>query len=269
MKKLAVFGNPVAHSLSPTIHQMFAKSCGEIISYTKIECAPASFAQSISDFFLDPQAVGCNITMPFKQEAYRLTQAHCDPYAEYAEAVNTLFYNEKLCGYNTDGIGLVSDLIAQVSSLQGSSVLLIGAGGAARGVVVPLLDAGVKELYISNRTGEKAQRLVEQFSRNEVQAILTDELTSKKFDVVVNCTSASLHNQLPDLGRLNLGNCELVYDMVYGSQPTVFMDYASTNGAPRVSDGLGMLVGQAAEAFYVWTGKRPDTAEVQVALRTG
>ncbi|MCW8108838.1 shikimate dehydrogenase [Alteromonas ponticola] len=267
MKKLAVFGNPIAHSLSPSIHHMFAQSCGETISYEKIECAKGNFAQALTAFFADPEAIGCNITVPFKQEAFELTQSNCDRYAMQARAVNTLLQADILRGFNTDGLGLVSDLVAQIGSLQGASVLLIGAGGAARGVIKPLLDTGVSELHISNRTFEKAKRLSDALGISQVKAMTGDELASQQYDIIVNCTSASLTGELPELGTLKIGQSQLAYDMVYGKQATPFMRHALSNGAAKVSDGLGMLIGQAAEAFYIWTGKRPAITEVQAALR--
>ncbi len=267
MKKLAVFGNPVAHSLSPTIHQMFAQSCGENIQYEKIECAEGEFAQTLVAFFSDPEAIGCNVTVPFKQDAYAITQHNCNDYAKQAQAVNTIYKTDVLQGFNTDGLGLKSDLEALLGSLSGCSVLLIGAGGAARGVIEPLTDAGVDTLHISNRTFEKAQLLSDEMPLTNLLAIPTEELGAYSYDIIINCTSASLSHQLPAMGTLRFQNCRLAYDMVYGNKPTHFLQYAKEQGALRIADGLGMLVGQAAEAFYIWTGKRPATKAVLAALR--
>ncbi len=267
MKKLAVFGNPVAHSLSPTIHQMFAQSCGEIIEYKKIECSEDEFPQTLMTFFSDPEAVGCNVTVPFKQDAYALTLLNCNDYAKQAQAVNTIYKTDVLRGFNTDGLGLRSDLTTLLGSLSGSSVLLIGAGGAARGVIQPLIDAGVDTLHISNRTFEKAQQLCDEMQLRNLLALPTEALGAHAYDIIINCTSASLSHQLPVMGSLTFKNCSLAYDMVYGSKPAPFLLHAMEQGAQRTADGLGMLVGQAAEAFYIWTGKRPATKAVLAALR--
>ncbi|MCW8093478.1 shikimate dehydrogenase [Alteromonas sp. ASW11-130] len=267
MKKLAVFGNPVKHSLSPTIHQMFAESCNEIISYEKIECSTDGFVNTLLDYFNDPDVIGCNITVPFKQDAFALLKTNCDDYANQAQAVNTVRKTDTLSGFNTDGIGLRNDLLAQVGSLLGCSILLIGAGGAARGVVQPLISAGISKLHITNRTHTKAISLVNQFNDDVLEAIAPEELGANHYDIIINCTSASLEGRVPDLGSIKFNECALAYDMVYGNQPTVFMHHAAHLGAKRCSDGLGMLVGQAAEAFYIWTGKRPETKDVQAALK--
>ncbi|GGF64818.1 shikimate dehydrogenase [Alteromonas lipolytica] len=269
MKKFAVFGNPIAQSLSPTIHQMFAKSCGELIQYDKIEAPLDAFEDSINHFFADENTVGCNVTVPFKERAFAMAQ-HKDAAVCLAKAANTLMLNPQgeLCAYNTDGIGLVADLNNSGLTLAGAKVLLLGAGGAARGVVHPLLSAGVTTLHILNRTVEKAQAIVNDANNQHVTAVSQQALLAQ-YDVVINSTSASLSGTLPAVPDAILANCQLAYDMVYAkdSGSTVFMTHAAKLGAVQQLDGLGMLVEQAAAAFAIWTGKQPATAEVIEYLR--
>ncbi|QJR81004.1 shikimate dehydrogenase [Alteromonas pelagimontana] len=268
MKKFAVFGNPVAHSVSPTIHQMFARSCGEDIDYIKIEAPLDGFAKAIADFFEDKDAVGCNVTVPFKQQAYALaTQLNQE--ARAAQAVNTLYKHPegKLHGYNTDGIGLVADLLAHGAQLKGQKVLLIGAGGAARGVIHPLLAAGVSTLVITNRTQERAQEIVDSFQQEQLVSLTNQKLDKFTPDIIINSTSASLNQQLPSIQNVKFEQCQIAYDMVYGKAPTIFMEHAKQQGSSLALDGLGMLVEQAAAAFTIWTEKKPETRPVVTALR--
>lgn len=269
MKKFAVFGNPIAQSLSPTIHQMFAKSCAEDISYEKIEAPLDGFEVSIDNFLATPQALGCNVTVPFKEKACAMAK-HKDEAVVMARAANTLMLNDagELCAFNTDGIGLVADLTNNGIHLQGSKVLLLGAGGAARGVVHPLINAGVENLHILNRTVAKAQAIAEDAHNPKVAAV-NPEVLLADYDVVINSTSASLSGALPDVPDEVLANCKLAYDMVYSKDKgaTVFMVHAAQLGAARQLDGLGMLVEQAAAAFHIWTGKQPATASVIEYLR--
>ncbi|MDC8829130.1 shikimate dehydrogenase [Alteromonas gilva] len=269
MKKFAVFGNPIAQSLSPTIHQMFANSSQEQISYQKREAPVNGFAEAVAAFFADPQAVGCNVTVPFKEQAYAMA-VHRNPAATMAGAANTLMYNDdgELCAFNTDGIGLVADLHAAGINLAGAKVLILGAGGAARGVVHPLLDAGVGQLDILNRTVSKAAAIANKADNDKVRAVDTPQLLNH-YDVVINSTSASLSGEVPPVPDRLLAGCELAYDMVYSKDggATVFMQHAATLGATQQRDGLGMLVEQAAAAFAIWTGKQPDTEGVIDFLR--
>ncbi len=268
----------MAHSLSPTIHQMFAEQCGVAISYDKL-CPPLEdFAGSLERFFEDPHAVGCNVTMPFKGEAAKMA-SRLDHAAELAGAVNTLhrqtssnlsedLQNQDLLeGYNTDGVGLVADLENQAVALADKSVLLIGAGGAARGVIHPLLNAGLKTLFITNRTMEKAQNIANQAGDSRVVALDKPGLAACHPDIIINTTSASLSDELPELENIAFTNCLLAYDMVYKAEPTVFMKQALKSGARHTADGLGMLVEQAAAAFTIWTSMQPQTRPVIEALR--
>lgn len=246
---------------------MFAVAADMTIQYTR-ECAePAAFENDVNRFFNDPQAVGCNVTVPFKTRAYALAEV-TDHAAAASGAVNTLMMKDNtLYGYNTDGVGLVRDLQALGICPEGKTVLLLGAGGAARGVLYPLLDAGVANITILNRTASTAQTLVGQIDSDKVQvASATDSGVSA--DLVINSTSASLAGELPQgLQPTAFSTCELAYDMVYGAADTAFMAYAREHGATRQADGLGMLVEQAAEAFRLWTDVDPETRSVKETLR--
>lgn len=269
MKKFAVFGNPIAQSLSPTIHQMFAKSCGEVISYEKIEAPMDGFENAVEALFADPLTVGCNVTVPFKEKAFALAE-HADDAATMAKAANTLRRNRQgeLCAHNTDGIGLVEDLQANSINLAGAKVLLLGAGGAARGVVHPLIKAKVGQLDILNRTFAKAQDIADESQCTLVNAV-ADHSLAQSYDVVINSTSASLTGDLPSVPKSVFKGCHVAYDMVYAKETgkTVFMDFAAESGATIQLEGLGMLVEQAAASFAIWTGKQPDTAGVIGFLR--
>lgn len=268
MKKFAVFGNPIAHSLSPEIHQMFGKSVGIDLSYEKRQVEAGQFKCAVNAFFEEPGAEGCNVTVPFKQEAFELAD-QTDKAATLAGAVNTLQkQGSKLLGYNTDGLGLVNDLLSCGIALDTKHVLLLGAGGAARGVIHPLLEAGVSHITILNRTRETAEKLVETINDRRVAVYAPGQYNNKAADIIVNSTSASLHGNVPDgVNEHVLRNTGTAYDMVYGKQPTAFMQYAERCGVPVRVDGLGMLVEQAASAFYLWTGYKPQTESVKKALR--
>lgn len=269
MKKFAVFGNPIAHSVSPTIHQMFAKNCGETISYEKVLVPLDDFEQALSSFFSDPMAMGCNVTVPFKQQAFELASDNSSA-ARAAQAVNTLFKDGSgdIHGYNTDGMGLVRDLIAHGTELKDKRILLIGAGGAARGAIMPLIDESPASIAVFNRTRSKAQEMVDTLSHDRLAVIDKHNLNDFAADIVINSTSASLSNTLPDgVSPQLFTHCELAYDMAYGKSRTVFMEYAQQHGARKQLDGLGMLVEQAAAAFTIWTDKSPDTAPVIQFLR--
>ncbi|USI28793.1 shikimate dehydrogenase [Alteromonas macleodii] len=269
MKKFAVFGNPIAQSLSPTIHQMFAEQVGEKISYEKILAPVDGFVDAANAFLAQEGAVGCNVTMPFKLDAFNLAKVD-DQAAKDAQAVNTLMNGDsgEIWGYNTDGVGLVNDLLNSGVEIKGKRVLLIGAGGAARGVISPLLKAGAASLTITNRTKAKAEEVASAASNAKVQVAALEDIADVAPHIIINSTAASLSNELPC--RLNDGvlqNCEVVYDMVYKNSPTRFMRDAAELGVKTQIDGLGMLVEQAAEAFYIWTQKRPDTSDIVKRVR--
>ncbi|WP_428618131.1 shikimate dehydrogenase [Shewanella sp.] len=266
--RYAVFGHPIGHSKSPFIHQMFAASTGESVSYEAILAPLDGFAESLQTFFVEG-GKGANVTLPFKEQAFAL----CDclgQEAKLAGAVNTLSLlpDGRIKGDNTDGLGLVADLTRHLGSLSGKSVLLIGAGGAARGAILPLLNAGIKSLAIHNRTQSKAEQLAETFNTyGAVEAKTLAELTHS-FDLVINSTSASLSGELPALPEAIIDPHSVCYDMMYGREVTAFNRWASDLGVAMTIDGLGMLVGQAAKSFAIWRGVEPEVQPVIDKLRS-
>jgi shikimate dehydrogenase len=259
-----VFGNPVAHSKSPQIHAAFARQTGQAMTYDALLAPLDGFAQRLAEF-IRAGGRGANVTVPFKEEAFALAVRHTAR-AALAGAVNTLVVDAdgSTTGDNTDGAGLVADLAHNLGcDLAGKRVLLLGAGGAARGVIGPLRDAGVTQLVVANRTPARAQTLAGLFGAGVTGAGF--DAVDGAFDVVVNATSASLAGELPPVPRTVFGANSLAYDMMYG-RDTPFLALAREAGA-ATADGLGMLVEQAAEAFFVWRGVRPDTAPVIAALR--
>ena len=263
--KYAVIGNPISHSKSPLIHRMFAEQTGQDISYVAIEAPLDGFAATIERLRAEGYE-GCNITVPFKFEAFKFA-AQLSERAQSAQAVNTLkFEGEAILGDNTDGAGLVADIERNLGiSLRNKRVLLMGAGGAAYGVVLPMLHAGAR-IAIANRTADKARQLAAEFSASgDVAGCGYEELGEQQFDIVINATSAGLTDSAIPLPDTIFAPGALAYDMMYGRE-TPFMAFARAHGA-RVADGLGMLVEQAAEAFYIWRGVRPDTGPVMEKLR--
>jgi shikimate dehydrogenase len=262
--RYAVIGNPVAHSRSPRIHAAFARATGQDLAYEAILAPPEGFAAAVAAFRA-AGGRGLNVTVPFKLEAYRLADRRT-PRAEEAGAVNTLsFAGADALGDNTDGVGLVRDLEANLGvELAGRRVLLLGAGGAARGVLFPLLERRPAALTIANRTGSRAVELAALAAarRHACAGVGFPELAGQAFDIVVNSTSASLLGEAPELPAGVFAPGSLAYDMVYGQGVTPFLAAARAGGATRIADGLGMLVEQAAESFLVWRGVRPETAPV-------
>jgi shikimate dehydrogenase len=268
--RYAVIGNPVAHSKSPDIHARFAAQTEQNLIYARLLAPLDGFAETVRSFMAQG-GKGANVTVPFKLEAYALATERTAR-AQAAGAVNTLkFDGEKILGDNTDGIGLVHDITRNAGiTITGKRVLLLGAGGAARGVILPLLNVRPNELVIANRTVSKAEQLAEPFKQQfegqvGVRASTFEDLKGA-FDIIINATSASLSNELPPLGDGLITQQSFAYDMMYGSQPTVFMQFAEQHGAV-VRDGLGMLVEQAAESFFLWRDVRPETAPVYAELR--
>ncbi|HKX39286.1 MAG TPA: shikimate dehydrogenase [Burkholderiales bacterium] len=259
--RYAVIGNPVAHSKSPAIHAEFARATGENIQYGLIEAPLDGFAREVEQFRA-AGGKGVNVTLPFKQEACRLS-ARLSERARIAQAVNTMRFADSF-GDNTDGVGLVRDIAQNLEyDLGNRSVLLLGAGGAARGVIGALLEAGAARLAVANRTLSKARALAERFPG--ILPLGYDALAEERFDVVINATSAGLAGAAPPLPEGLLGRSVLAYDMVYG-RDTPFLAAARRAGA-RACDGLGMLVEQAAESFFIWRGVRPATRPVLAKLR--
>lgn len=274
--RYAVAGNPVEHSQSPFIHAEFARQTGQALVYDRLLCPLDGFAETIRRFAADRSAGrvrGCNVTVPFKFDAFTLASRRT-PRAELAQAANTLRFDADADGGwladNTDGVGLVRDIERNASvPLAGRRVLLIGAGGAAAGALGPLLEADPSELVVANRTLAKAQALVERHhgvSATSALSARTPDDCGTGFDVVVNATASSLQGGEIPVGAAVLAPGALALDMMYGTAAQGFLGWAAAHGA-RGRDGLGMLVEQAAEAFFVWRGVRPDTAPVLAAVR--
>ena len=265
----AVFGNPIAHSRSPRIHAMFAAQTGQDIDY-QARLAPLDGFAAALKAFIAQGGRGANVTVPFKLEAHALA-THLSNRARKAGAVNTLHFDgNKIFADNTDGVGLVRDLLHNHRcALKDRCLLLLGAGGAARGALQPLLDELPAQVVIANRTVSKAQALAAEFgsSNMSIEAASLAALAGRHFEVIINATASGLEQieKSPFDGVSPAPTGEFAYDMMYGHE-TAFMSQASANGA-RIADGLGMLVEQAAEAFYLWRNVRPDTAAVLVALR--
>jgi len=264
----AVFGNPINHSKSPAIHRMFAEQTGEDMHYTRQLVNQGEFAQAAEVFFTEG-GCGLNITVPFKLDAYAFAQV-LSARAERAGAVNFLSKHSDglIFGDNTDGIGMIHDMQHLGWELRGKRVLILGAGGAVRGVLQPLLEQQPLYVVIANRTLGKAEELAKNFSDlGTVEAKSFEQLAGDSYDLIINGTSASLAGELPPLPDQLLAEGACCYDMMYGAEPTVFLNWASAQGATHIADGLGMLVGQAAEAFYLWRQIRPEVVPVINALR--
>jgi len=267
----AVIGNPVEHSLSPEIHAEFARATGQDIAYDRILAPRDGFRETVLRF-RDGGGKGLNVTLPFKQEAWQLTESHSGA-AREAEAVNTLkFENGAIAGHNTDGVGLTRDLKENLHCpVRDRRVLVMGAGGASYGVMEPLLRELPQQVVVANRTLDKAVALVahfeplQRFAALGVSARPYSALAGARFDIVVNATSAGLADVMPPLPREIFAPGALAYEMVYGRR-TLFMEFAAGCGA-TTADGLGMLVEQAAESFLIWRGVRPATAPVIKLLR--
>jgi shikimate dehydrogenase len=267
--RYAVIGHGLSHSRSPQIHGLFAQSTGQAMHYGLIDVPTAGFSAAVRDFFAGGGR-GLNVTVPHKEAALALA-AHLTPRARRAGAVNTLAAGTgagamALLGDNTDGAGLVRDLTVNLGyALTGARVLLLGAGGAARGVIAPLLEGGVAGLRIENRTPARAQQLAQEFA--DLGPISAGGASGGAFDLIINATSASLHGEVPSVPAQACGPCTVCYDLAYGTVETAFMCWARAAGAAGALMGLGMLVEQAAESFLLWRGVRPDTAPVLAQLR--
>jgi shikimate dehydrogenase len=266
--KYAVIGYPVAHSWSPFIHGLFAKQIGHRLSYSRLEVPPEALNERVAEFFA-AEGKGLNVTLPHKQAACLIARERT-PRAEMAGAVNTLaLRNDEVFGDNTDGAGLVADLTRNLSfELRGTRVLLLGAGGAARGVLGPLLEADPEYLEIANRSEERAAELAREFSTlGTVHGCGFDAIADSTFDLVLNATSASLQDTIPPIPPSVIGPTTLCYDMAYGKGDTAFTRWSKNAGAGRAETGWGMLVEQAAESFLLWRGIKPDTAPVIAAVK--
>ncbi len=262
--RYAVVGNPISHSRSPEIHRLFARTTGHGLGYEKLE-APLDGFEDFALGLRDLGYLGLNVTIPFKIDAAKLAD-DLSPRARLAGAVNTLkFDGDDILGDNTDGVGFVRDIRERLQfKIAGSSILVLGAGGGVRGLVASLLEERPKWIAVANRTHGRAQELADEFG---VEAIRFDEVPAEHFDLIVNGTSSSLNHDAPAIDPETFDDCLLAYDLVYAPAATPFMVLARSGGARRVSDGLGMLIEQAAESFAVWRGVRPETASVYRELR--
>lgn len=268
--RYAVVGNPIEHSLSPRIHTAFAEQTGESLVYERLLAPVEGFRQTVEAFFAEGGA-GLNVTVPFKQQAWEMAGRH-QPRATRAGAVNTLWRDAEgtLVGDNTDGAGLVRDLrINHGVTLAESRVLVLGAGGAVRGILEPLLAEQPLEVVIANRTLARAHELRDLFGDTGAMAARTFEALAGPFDLVINGTSASLQGDLPPLPGGLITEATVCYDMMYSPDETAFNVWARQQGAALCLDGLGMLVAQAAESFLQWRGVRPDVGPVMAMLRPG
>lgn len=260
-KRFAVFGNPVAHSLSPEIHGDFADQFKLQIDYQKKLVREENFELQVHAFFR-AGATGCNVTVPFKEQAWRLSR-QLSPQAQRARAVNTLYLDndKQICGHNTDGIGLVNDLLRNLQlTLAGKRITILGAGGATRGILEPLIECKPASIQLINRTRERALKLAEDF--NDIYNIQVDgdpNPSAIATDILINATSASLTGEIPSAQPSLITANTTCYDLAYASEPTSFINWAVENGAKRCHDGLGMLIEQAAASFAIWTGESPDT----------
>ena len=269
-KRFAVVGNPIKHSRSPLIHAAFARQCGIDLEYRALRVEIGDFPRAARAFFAAGGS-GLNVTVPFKEEAFALAE-RCSPRADRAGAVNTLWPDENgvLCGDTTDGLGLVRDMVDNLGwEVRQRQVLILGAGGAVRGLLEPLLGEEPQSVHIVNRTVARAETLATHFAAlGNISAGAYDALDDRVFDLVINGSSAGLAGEAPPLAANIINERSCCYDLIYGAQPTPFMRWAAHHAAWAVSDGLGMLVEQAAEAFRVWHGVRPQTAPVIRELRS-
>ncbi|HUV21839.1 MAG TPA: shikimate dehydrogenase [Gammaproteobacteria bacterium] len=269
--RYAVVGNPVAHSLSPRIHAEFARATGESLEYRAIEIASDAFAAGIAD--LQQQGFrGLNVTVPFKGEAWELCSS-LTPRARTAGAVNTLCLQADgtIHGDNTDGIGLVRDLVDNLKiDIEQRKILVLGAGGAVRGVLEPLLALSPTRITLANRNIDRARGLARDFrSFGKIEVVAYNQLKPEGYHLIINATAAGLSNQIPPIPAAVLDRASVCYDMMYNlSAKTSFVEWSLAHGVAHSHDGLGMLVEQAAEAFYLWRGLRPDTSQLLSMLRS-
>src|SRR5512134_144327 len=262
--KYGVVGNPIAHSRSPEIHQRFAQQTRQKLTYERIEI-PLDGFEDRALALREAGYRGLNVTVPFKLDAAKLAD-DLTARARLAGAVNTLKFDEDtILGDNTDGIGFVRDVRERLKfDLSDCSVLVLGAGGAVRGLLGSLLDESPRWLAVANRSHTRAKELAEEFG---VETIHFDEIPAEHFDLIINGTTTGLNHEAPAIDPETFNDCALAYDLVYAADPTPFMQLAMSGGAKQVVDGLGMLIEQAAESFLLWRGVRPETAAVYRDLR--
>ncbi|MCL1079290.1 shikimate dehydrogenase [Parashewanella spongiae] len=264
-----VIGNPIGHSQSPFIHHQFAQQLSHDIEYSKLLAPTNSFKASVEDF-VKKGGRGANVTIPFKEQALEICQVLSEE-ARAAGAVNTITVSKDgtLKGDNTDGYGLVTDLRLNFGTLQDKRVLILGAGGATRGCLLPLLKEEVRAIVVANRTESKAVAIVNEFNHKKLFSSNFDDLAKEpEFDVIINATAASLNNDIPAIPSEVIHVDIHCYDMVYGSKPTAFLEWCRAKGANKVVDGLGMLVHQAAKSYEIWRNKKPNASDVLLKLRS-
>lgn len=268
LDRYVVLGNPIAHSKSPLIHRLFAEQTQQNMDYQAVFVPLDGFEQTVTALFAKG-IQGCNITIPFKQNAWNFAH-ELSPYAQTAGALNTLMIcpDQRIYGHNTDGLGMMRDLrVNKQVAIQGKKVLVLGAGGAVRGIIQPLLEAEPAYVLLANRTASTALELARDFKNlGELQGLGLEAITGS-FDLIINGTAASLQGGMPPLPVACLAEGGVCYDMMYGNEPSPFMRWAYENHAAQVFDGIGMLIEQAAEAFELWRGIRPDTQPVFAALK--
>ena len=269
MSSYAVIGNPIKHSKSPQIHMAFARQEGVQIEYKRLLANEKNFISTVNRFRSNNGA-GLNVTVPFKVSAYQQCQKLSD-YAQAAKAVNTLSFTAQgeWVGANTDGIGLLRDLKTNLlADIENQKILILGAGGAARGILLPLLLEQPKSITLVNRTTNKAQALAAEFiDHGFVECCEFSKLGSSEFDIIINATSASLDNEVPPIPTSTIGNNTLCYDLAYSDADTAFLAWAKAHHAAHCSDGLGMLIEQAAESYFIWRKFRPNTKDIFSLLR--
>ena len=269
MNKYAVIGNPIKHSKSPQIHSAFAKQEGVTIEYLRLLAEEENFTHTVNEFF-SQGGEGLNVTVPFKVLAYNQC-SQLSEYAKAAHAVNTISIDQhkQWVGANTDGIGLLTDLKNNLHiNLANMTILILGAGGATRGILLPLLQEQPSNLTIANRTVNKAIDLANAFKHSgPVDGCGYEEIVNKTFDIVINATSASLENELPPISNKIVHDESICYDLAYSDKPTTFIDWAKKCGVKSTHDGIGMLIEQAAESYYIWRDFKPNTQEVFNLLR--
>lgn len=269
MNKYAVIGNPIKHSKSPQIHTAFAQQENISINYQRIHAELDAFTLTANQFF-QQSGKGLNVTVPFKVEAYKQC-AHLNEYAQAAKAVNTISVNEsnEWIGANTDGIGLLRDLKDNLHiDIKQKNILILGAGGATRGILLPLLQEQPRKITVANRTVEKATELANAFnSTGEILGCGYGDVSESPFDIVINATSASLDNDLPPVSDGVVNQHSICYDLAYSDVPTAFIHWARQLGVNQTYDGIGMLIEQAAESYYIWRDFKPDTKDVFKLLR--
>ncbi len=266
--RYAVFGHPISHSQSPFIHRCFAEQTGQTLTYEAIDVPAENFNRALADF-LAHGGRGLNCTVPLKELAFQKVDQLTER-ARFSKAVNTIIVqlDGTLLGDNTDGVGLVTDLVNNHQvTLHNARILILGAGGAARGIIGPVMAQLPASLYIANRMVSKAEKLALEFAQTgSITGCGFDDLAGLQFDIILNATSASLSNQLPPLPDDLVHSASCCYDLAYANTATAFVKWAKAQGAAQCLDGLGMLVEQAAEAFYQWRQIRPDTQKVIAQL---